>query len=195
VVVQSQSVGDWNIEGFESALEGRDLPAGFEFTVLDKEGLSRRIQIVSDGQRTVGPMTSKVRVKLTHERVKSIEFFVYGVVESDVAFDTGNPALPDSISFDQMDPGSSGVRTLTITNKDPSTPYVLKSVEVQVPAPQRDFFEASMKTIEEGVSYAVELKARADMPEPFFRGSLVLNAEHPDVPRRIVTFHGFVRKS
>ncbi len=192
VVIEAQTLGDWTIDGFESAIEGKPLPDCIAFEVLDKEGSRRRIKLVSDGPRPVGPMTVKVRVKLGHEKVKGVEFFVYGVVQPDVTFSSGHPQFPESISFDQMEPGSKVTKTLTIKNGDPSVPYVLESVDIQSPKPQ--FFVTSIRTIEEGVSYEVDVTADATVGDAFFRGNLVLHAKHPDLPSRVVPFHGWVRK-
>ncbi|HTE06037.1 MAG TPA: hypothetical protein VK824_07570, partial [Planctomycetota bacterium] len=192
LVIQAQAVGEWSIEGFESAIEGRPLPDSFKFEVLDKEGSNRRIKMVSEGPRPVGPLTVKVRVKLNHERVKAVEFFVYGVIQPDVTFTSSNPQFPDAISFDSMEPGSRVTRTLTIHNGDAAVPYVFESVEVQTPKPQ--FFETKVRTIEEGSSYEIDITADSAVGDAFFRGNLVLHAKHPDLPSRIVPFHGWVRK-
>jgi hypothetical protein len=193
IAIQAQGVGEWSIEGFESALPAQPVPDWIHFEVLDDEGLHRRVQVVLDGPRTVGPFTTKVRVALAHERVKGVEFFLYGVVEPDVLFDAGNPTLPGALSFDQMVRGSTATRTLTITNRDPATPYALESVDLQIQPEQKEFFDVKMHAVEQGTSYTVEVTARADMPEPFFRGNLVLHAVHPDLPSHVVSFHGWVR--
>jgi hypothetical protein len=192
LVIQAQALGSWSIDGFESAIEGRPLPDFLKFEVEDTEGSNRRIKMVSEGPRPVGPMTVKVRVKLGHEKVKAVEFFIYGVIQPDVTFNSGHAQFPESISFDQMDPGTKVTRTLTIRNADPSVPYVLESVDVQAPKPQ--FFETKLRTLEEGVAYEVDVTADAAVGDAFFRGNLVVHAKHPDLPSRIVQFHGWVRK-
>jgi hypothetical protein len=194
IEVQAQAVGPWSIEGFESALPAQPLPEWMSLEALDDEGLSRRVQLVLEGPRTVGPFTAKVRIKLDHERVDGVDFYVYGMVEPDVTFDAGNPTLPGALSFDQMPRGSTATRTLTITNKDPTTPYVLGNVDLQITPEQSQFFDVTTKTVEAGVSYTVVVTARADMPEPFFRGNLLLHAQHPDLPQHVVSFHGWVRQ-
>lgn len=195
LVLQSQLVDAWTIDGFESALEGQDLPPGLSFEVLDTEGVARRVQLVFEGPRAVGPVTARVRMRLGHERVKSVEFYVYGIVESDVVFDSGNPTLPESISFDQMPPDSKVTRTLKITNRDPATPYVVSAVEMQVPPTQTEFFRTELREVEPGVRYEIDVTADAKVNQSFFRGNLVLVADHPDVPRKVVTFHGWVRRN
>ena len=194
VVVQAQSIGNWTIEGFESGMDGSPLPDWLKLSVLDTEGLSRRVQLVSDGPRPVGAFTSKVRIKIGHEKVKSVDFMIYGTVRPDVVFDTGSPTAPDSVSFDQMNKGDTVTRTIKVTNQDPSVPYLLKSVDVQVAAHQKPLITATIKPVQEGVSYEIEVTAKADMTEPFFRGTLLLVAEHPDLPRHPLTFYGWVKQ-
>ena len=192
ITIQSQVPGPWTIDGFSSGIDGHPLPADMQFNVLDKEGDTRRIQILSPGPRAVGPITLKVHVAIGHERVKGADFYVYGMVQPDVSFDTGNPNFPDSISFDQMEAGTKVTRTLKITNADRATPYVLESVEVQAPKPE--FFTTAIRTIEPGISYEVDITADAAVNEAFFRGMLVLHAQHPDLKDRSIMFHGWVRK-
>lgn len=193
LVIQSQAVGDWTIEAFESGIEGRPLPPSLTFEVLDREGASRRIRMAYDGPRAVGPITTKVRIKLGHERVKSLEFFLYGQVQSDVVFNSGNPNFPETISFDQMDPGTKVTRTLMVTNHDPDTPYTITSVDIQSPKPE--FFATTVRTLVEGQKYEIDVTADAGIAENFFRGNLVVRANHPDMPTRPVPFHGWVRKA
>jgi hypothetical protein len=192
LVLQSQSPGEWTIDGFESA-DARPLPDSIQFEVLETEGQSRRIRMSSPGPRPVGQLTLKVRVKIGHERVKSVEFFVFGVIQPDVTFRSDSPQFPDAISFDQIEPGTKVTRTLTIKNADPSTPYVLETVDLQTPKPE--FFVATLREIEAGVQYEVDVTADAGVADAFFRGNLVLHAKHPDLPSRVVPFHGWVRKS
>ncbi len=193
LTIQAQSIGDWTIEGFESGIEGRPLPEGLKIEALDKEGPSRRIRLAFDGPRAVGPIMTKVRVKVGHERVKTIEFFVYGTVQSDVVFSSGNPNFPETISFDQMEPGTKVTRTVTVTNHDPATPYAITSVDVQAPRPE--FFVTSVRTLQEGLKYEIDVTADSAIAENFFRGNLVVRANHPDMPTRVVSFHGWVKKA
>ena len=194
IVVQAQSIGNWTIDGFESGIEGQPLPTWLQLSVLDTEGLSRRVQLVSDGPRPVGAFTAKVRIKIGHEKVKNVDFTIFGIVRPDVTFDTGSPTQPESVSFDQMKRGDQVTRTVKVTNNDPTVPYKLKSADIQVPDALKPLIQSTVNTLQEGVSYEIVLTAKADMPEPFFRGNLLLVAEHPDLPRHTISFHGWVKQ-
>ena len=88
----------------------------------------------------------------------------------------------------------SATRTIKIVNNDPSVPYMLKSVELQVPDQLKPMLQTSINTLQEGVSYEVVVTVKADMADPFFRGTLLLVAEHPDLPRHPISFHGWVKQ-
>jgi len=193
IVVQAQSVGEWSIEGFTNAIDGQPLPKALKFEVLDEEGPSRRIRITTTGSLSVGTLTTNVRVKIGHERVSHVDFYIYGMVEADVRFDTGSETTPGSLSFDKIEVGSKVTRTVTITNHDANNSYVLESADIQSPDPE--FFETTIRTIEEGISYEVDVIVDGSLGEGFFRGNLVLRAQHTDVPTRSISFHGWVRKS
>ena len=192
LVLQSQVEGDWKVLGIDSAIEGRPLPEWLKLDVLDQDGPSRKLNLVLEGPRPVGPLTLKVRLNLEHERVPHVDFVVYGVVQADVVFDSGNPQFQEAISFDQMDPNQTVTRTLTVVNHDPSVPYKLTNVEVQSPKPT--FFQYQVRTIEEGVRYEIDLTADGAIGDSFFRGNLVIQADHPDMKSKVIPFHGWVRK-
>ena len=92
-----------------------------------------------------------------------------------------------------MEAGSKVKRTLKIKNSDPATPYKVTSVDIQAPKPE--FFKTELRTIKEGEEYEVDVTADAAIQENFFRGNLVIRAEHPDLPNKVVPFHGWVRKA
>jgi hypothetical protein len=193
ITVQAQAVGAWSIDGFTSAIDTQPLPEALSFEVLDDEGPTRRIRMTTSSALSVGTLTTKVRIKLGHERVNHVDFYIYGMVEADVRFDTGSETTPGSLSFDKIEVGSTVTRTIIISNHDDQTPYLLDSADIQSPDPE--FFETSIRTVEEGVSYEVDVTVDGAIGEGFFRGNLVLHAQHPDVPTRSISFHGWVREN
>ena len=193
VIVDANDIGDWNIIGFESAIEGVPLPESLHFEVLDAEGDSRRVRVTVDEPRPVGQLTAQVRVLIDHERANEVPFTVFGVVEPDVLFSSGHQTFPEALVFDQLAPDTKLTRTLTVTNADPAVPYVLREAEVRGPKPE--FFDAVIVPIVDGVSYEIRLTADAKVDMPFFRGSLVLHADHPELPEKAIQFHGWVKKA
>ena len=79
-----------------------------------------------------------------------------------------------------------------IVTQAPAVPYRLQAVDLL--ASQKDFFATEMRTVEEGVSYEVDVTVDGALGAPFFRGSVVLRAEHPDLPSKMIPFHGWVQK-
>lgn len=190
ILVESQDIGDWEIASFTSAIDTRPLPECMSFEVVESKPNKKTVKLVIDGPRPIGTLSAKVRVSVDHERIRYTEFFVSGVVVSDVTFDSGDKTFPQTINFDKLDPGSKRTRTLTITNADPSTPYVVDSVELL--SNKSEFFEYEIKEIEAGVKYAIDVTADAAINQAFFRGNLRILADHPDVPTKTVPFHGWV---
>lgn len=192
VVLESSDIGEWTIEGFESAIETMPLPEFLGFDVSNDTDNRKIITVKLEGSRPVGTVSAKVRVLIGHERVNFTEFFLSGVVESDVTFDSGNPSLPKIISFDQVQPDTTTTRTMVVRNTDPSTPYNLTGFDLFTEKPE--FFEVDIRTVEAGMHYEVDVTVNSDIDMRFFRGTLVLQADHPDLPEKPVPFHGWVPK-
>ncbi len=192
ILVESQDIGPWKISGFETAIPSMPLPDFLSFEVEEQSETSQKIRVILDGARPVGTISAKVRINIEHDRIKYGEFFVSGIVEPDVTFNSGNPQMPKIISFDQLKPGTKTTRTLTIQNRDPDTPYLLQSYDLFTE--KSEFFAVEIRAIEKGVHYEVDVTANAAIDQRFFRGTLVLKADHPDLPQKTVPFHGWVPK-
>ncbi|GJM20176.1 MAG: hypothetical protein DHS20C15_00910 [Planctomycetota bacterium] len=208
VKLNALAIGDWNVTGFEPRVAGRSLPEWLKLKMLDDEGGERRLEVSIDKPTAVGPFNEQVSIQLDHERVTSVDLSLTGIVESSVTFVAGNTEgsrVPASaLVFDQVTPTSTATRTIHIENHDPATPYVLTDVEVVVGKDKLDYFVTELREIEAGVSYEVDLTVKGDIgggvddngnvKAPFFRGSLRLLAEdHPDVQRKLMQFHGWVK--
>jgi hypothetical protein len=190
IKVTANVEGDWEITGFKSGDEGQELPAGMKFEVLDHEGKTRRVTMSWDGPRPVGSATNKVHILIDGPGVGWAEFATWGTVMSDIEFDNNDPRGQGPINFDTIEKGSKATRTLTITNRDPSVPYVIESVEVQSSKPQ--YFTTNVRTLQEGVSYAVDITCDSGIADPFFSGQIVVKAKHPEEPIKKVNFSGRV---
>ncbi len=192
VTIEALEIGDWDIAGFESQIEGQELPDWLNFEVMDGEGGNRRIKVSLGGNRPVGALSPRVRVKIDHDRIDHVDFTITGVVQPNVSFSSGHPTFRENISFDKVAPDEKVTRTLTITNKDEAVPYKLEAVDLLTP--QKEFFSTEFRAVEDGATYEVDVTVDGAIDAPFFRGSLVLRADHPDVPTKTIPFHGWVKK-
>lgn len=190
VVVEALEIGDWDILGFSNQVEGQPLPEFIAFEILDAEGPSRRVKMTIGGDLPVGSLSPRVRIDIDHERVHFVDFTVTGIVRPNVTFDAGQETFQENINFGQFGPEDTVTKTLTITNTEPSVPYTLESVDLLTQ--HKDFFTTEVRAIEEGVKYEVDVTVSGEIEAPFFRGSLVLRAKHPDIPNRMIPFHGWV---
>lgn len=190
VVVEALEIGEWAIEGFSSQVEGQPLPDYISFEVLDEKGPSRRVKMTISGDLPVGSLAPRVRIDIDHERVSFVDFTVTGIVRPNVTFDAGQETFQENINFGQFGPDETVTKTLKITNTEPDVPYTLETVDLLTQ--HKDFFTTEVRTIEEGVQYEVDVTVSGEIEAPFFRGSLVLRAKHPDIPNRMIPFHGWV---
>jgi len=192
VVVESVEIGDWDITGFKNQIEGAALPDWMQFEILDSEGSRRRVRVVFDGDRPVGAVSARVAIEIEHERIKQADFAITAIVEPNVSFDTSNNTYQDSVNFEHVKVDEKVTRTIKVLNKDPAIPYRLEAVDILTS--QKDYFETEMRTIEDGMSYEIDITVDGALGAPFFRGSLVLRADHPDLPNKMIPFHGWVQK-
>ena len=131
-------------------------------------------------------------IQIDHERIKQVDFAVSAIVEPNVSFNTESSSFQDSVNFEHVNADDKVTRTIKVLNKDPSVPYMLEGVDILTS--QKDFFETEIRTLDEGVSYEIDITVDGAIGAPFFRGSLVLRAEHPDLPGKMIPFHGWVQK-
>jgi hypothetical protein len=192
ITVEAIEIGDWEIEGFESQVEGQELPEWLAFEVLDTEGPSRRVKVSVDGELPVGALSPRVKIVIKHPRIKAVDFTMTGIVRPNVTFDSGQANFQENLNFEQFGVDEKVTRVLRIVNTDKDEPYVLTSVEVQ--SKQSEFFTVEQIEIEAGVQYELRLTVDGAINLPFFRGNLMLKSEHPDVPSKLIPFHGWVRQ-
>lgn len=192
IVIEALEIGEWNIAGFASQVEGQKLPSYLKFEILDETGATRRIKLTIDGKLPVGTLSPRVRVLIDHERIDHVDFTITGIVKPDVTFDSGQTAFQENINFEQFGRDEKVTKTLVIINKDPDVPYVLESMDLLTQ--HKEFFETEIVESDEGNSYTIEITVDGNIGAPFFRGSLVLRAKHPDLPQKMIPFHGWVKQ-
>ena len=192
ITVESIELGEWSITGFASQVEGQELPDWLDFKVLDEEGTVRRIEIALTGPLPVGALSPRVKILIDHPRVQAVDFHMTGIVRPNVTFDSGQANFQENLNFEQFGPDEQVTRTLRILNSAPDEPYLLEGVEVQ--SKQSEFFTVETTEVTPGVEYQVKLTADGAIGLPFFRGNLMLKAKHPDLPGKLIPFHGWVRQ-
>jgi hypothetical protein len=192
VVLEALEIGDWKIAGFTSQIAGQTLPDYLSFEVLDETGPTRRIKLTIEGKLPHGTLSPRVRILIDHDRIDHVDFTITGIVKPDVTFDSGQTAFQENINFEQFGKDETVTKTLTITNKDPSIPYLLESIDLLTQ--HKEFFETKIVSRDEGNTYKIEITVDGKIGAPFFRGSLVLRAKHPDLPQKMIPFHGWVKQ-
>lgn len=175
------------VENAEEWLRAEILP------VSDDDPEVTRIRLTVDPSAPVGLLSRTLVLRTDSEIVPQVRLPVFADVRSAVRFDTGNPMSDQALSFGVVGRKRDAVAEIRIENADPNVPYLLREAKIES-ATARELLEAHVKTIEEGVRYRVFVVFHPRGDVRFFRGTLLLRADHPDVPEKRIVFSGRVRR-
>lgn len=192
VQLESLEIGEWSVAGFHNAIEGQPLPSWLRLEALPGEKTRQPVRVVLEGDRPVGPVSARVKIEIDHDRIEAVDFTLTAHVMPNVTFATNDDRFPNNVNFDHLQPEQKVTRTVVVTNDDPAVPYRLQAVDVL--AQGKEYFATEIRVLEEGLTYEVDVTVDGAIGVPFFRGSLVMQADHPDLPRHIIPFHGWVKK-
>jgi hypothetical protein len=151
------------------------------------------VQVTLSPTAPTGYVTAELKAQTNHPKLTEVRIQVYAQVRSEVSFDSGNPISKERLDFGVITGGSEAEKVLEIKNGNPAVPYLLKNIEVE--SQYKDFLKAELETIEPGVHYKVKVKTLSTLTARFFRGTLKLNADHPDLKMKPIDFHGWVKKA
>jgi hypothetical protein len=152
-----------------------------------------RIDATVTQDAPLGNYNTHIELDVNHERVKEIAIPVFLSVAPSVSFRGNRADGGDFLDFDIMNGEADKTVELTVQNEDPRVPYVPTSVKVEA-RPLSDAFKAELVEVEKGVKYLVKVTAPKTLAKSrFFRGDVVITADHPDLPVKKVPFRGWFR--
>lgn len=144
----------------------------------------------------MGSVLGHIELTVDHPRVKEIQVQVRYAVEPCVTFADNKPDQANLLDFEVMTAGTAKTVELVIENSDPRVPYLLRDVQLKDCRPTSEGFAAELVEVEKGMKYVVKVTAPAKLGKAsYFTGSLVLNADHPDLPVRKVPFRGWYKSA
>jgi hypothetical protein len=127
-----------------------------------------------------------------HPKIKEIPITVYCQVRSEVSFDTGNAISRERLDFEVVPQAEERTREITVINGNPAVPYKLTRVDVV--SEYKDHIKVETETIEDGVRYAIRVTTMKSLDAKFFRGTLKIVADHPDLKEKAIDFYGWVKR-
>jgi hypothetical protein len=141
------------------------------------------------GTAPAGSFSKTLLVENSLGEGRGLRISILANVRPAVTFDTKNPMTSTLLDLGVKKAGESAEKTFEIRNARPETPW--KPLSIAVESEVRDSIAASFEEIEPGTLYRVKVTAAAGLDRRFYRGKLVITAEHPETPKLEVQFLGY----
>lgn len=193
-VLQGGKLGDFRINAAHSPNE-EFMKVRFEKIGGDDVTVpSYRIDAELLPSMQLGSYVNHVELLIDHERVKSISIPLQATVEPNVTFVGNTKDGSDRVDFGMLKGDEDVTVEVKIENGEPKVPYLPTSVTVDA-KPSSELLKAELVEIEKGIKYVVKLTVPKSLAKArFFQGSLTINADHPDVPMKKITFRGWFKR-
>lgn len=156
----------------------------------EKDGKAWRVKVTIAKDAPVGNHSTTLLLRNDHERLDPLKLVVTAAVSPPVRFDTKNQFNSQLLDFKRITAGHAHSRQIVVTNMDPSVPYRITGVEVD--SPVKEFVTTEVETVEEGVSYKVNVTVSEQIDARFFKGTIRILADHPEAPETNIVFSGSV---
>ncbi len=158
--------------------------------IEDENGAAWRVKVSVAKDAPAGNHSTTLLIRTDHERLDPLKLTVAANVSSPVRFETKNPFNSQLVDFKRLVAGHAHTRQIVVTNTDPSVPYRITAVEVD--SLVKPFIATAVETVEEGVSYKINVTVSDQMNARFFKGTIRVLADHPDEPAKEIPFAGSI---
>ncbi len=152
-----------------------------------------RLHVEVRKDAALGAHSRMVSLLTDHPTLRRVNVPVSAFVRSAVRFDTGNPTNDSTLAFGWLPRGERTTRAVEVVNTDPSVPYSVLGLDVDVDERWKDGIEVELREVEPGVRYRILVTAKANLTARFFKGTLTVRADHADEPAKVLQFNGRVR--
>jgi HYDIN/CFA65/VesB family protein len=194
VVLQGGKLGDFKVNAAHSPNEEFMKVAFEKVGGDDVTAPSYRIDAELLPSMQLGSYVNHIELLIDHERVKSISIPLQAVVEPNVSFVGNTKDGSERIDFGMLKGDEDVTIEVKIENTEPKVPYLPTSVSVDA-KPSSDSLKSELVEIEKGVKYVVKLTVPKTLAKArFFQGSLTINADHPEVPVKRISFRGWFKR-
>ncbi|MEQ8768709.1 MAG: DUF1573 domain-containing protein [Planctomycetota bacterium] len=172
------------------------LDMSFEKT-MDGENHAVRVDITVKNTSVVQNLLARPVLKIDHPRMKEVTFAVRANIQPNVAFEPNGNRL----TFGDIPRGQASEQTLTIRNLE-SEPLEITDLKIESNLDVRTkledgtykkYIQAELEEVKPGQEYRIVLRASDDIPDRYFHGRLTFSTNNPDVPNKMIAFHGFIR--
>lgn len=140
----------------------------------------------------VGPMAHKLLINIENEKIKECYLHVSANILPPVTFhiDPQNPR--DILDFKVIPKGKGVEKTIRIVNDQPEVPY--RILKMDFASRYTEFIDVELVEEEEGIRYSIVVKVKPEINARFFKGSITLVSDHPDLEKKKITIQGWISK-
>ncbi|MFO0980478.1 MAG: DUF1573 domain-containing protein [Planctomycetota bacterium] len=152
-----------------------------------------RIEVTVAADAPVGLIEEPLVVQTTSDRVPEFQVPMLANIVPPVTFDTGSTDGSEGLAFGVLKGDASVTREVHVINRHPEAPYKILSVEIE--SRHKEHFTCEVITTKPGEEYTVRLTSKTSLDARYFKGTLVLKSDYPDLLEKRITFQGWVVRS
>jgi len=187
ILVRSAGVGDFEIKG------GSRLPPFFSWTVEPVKNApvpTWTVAVSLVRKPPSGTQTFILHLDIESERIRTLTLFGTATIEEVISFE----AKPggDIINFGVLHGAEGAHAEVDIVNLDRAVPYEI--TEVLIESAQKEFVSFKLHTLEAGMRFKLFVDVAPGLPSRFFRGKIILLSNHRDLPRKEISFKGWINQ-
>jgi len=187
IVVRSAGAGDFSITG------GSRLPTYFSWRaepVKDAPVPTWTVTVTLDRKPPSGTQTFILHLDVESERIERLTLFGTALIDAVISFE----ATPggDMVNFGVLRGTEGAQAVVDIVNLDPAVPYEI--AEVIVDSAEKEFVSVKLHTLEAGTRFKLFVDVAPGISSRFFRGKIIFLSSHRLLPRKEVSFKGWVNQ-
>ena len=164
-----------------------------ELRQLEEDGAAKTwtLAVTATGDLPVGSFIAPITVTTDHPKVTKIQLQAYGTVLSPLRFTPGDGEVK-VLTIGAVEPTQGATKTITVRNIEPEKPLAITAVTIE--GMRKGLAELRLRTIEEGVSYEIDVTILAGQEHTGqFSGDVVVTGEGLEEGGHKIRFRGVLR--
>jgi hypothetical protein len=189
LLIRSIRAGAFKINSFDG------LPPYLTYRVepfMEGETHCARLNMELSKEAPVGLQNLKLRAHVESERIKEFNLYLMLNVQPPVTFRVDGDTSKAVLDFGILPKKTGAAKEIEIINDNPEVPYVIQ--ELKFTSRHKEFIETELVTLEKGNHYKVKVTVKPEIEARFFRGTITLMSEHPDLRKKEISLKGWISK-
>jgi hypothetical protein len=158
------------------------------------EGETHCVRLIMElsKEAPVGLQNLKLRAHVESERIKEFNLYLMLNVQPPVTFRVDGDTSKAVLDFGILPKETGASKEIEIINDNPVVPYEIQ--EMKFTSRHKEFIETELVTLEKGNHYKVKVTVKPEIKARFFRGTITLLSEHPDLRKKEISLKGWISK-